>query len=134
MSRTSKAATEARRARYKPGSRVELERTLDPQSKPEPGARGTVTRVDDAGNLFCTWDNGLTGILVCGVDMVKLLPTTQTIREQARKAAAARRVDLADARAVFEVAVEMDFVELANLTFTDPKLYSYLVQIGEIAP
>ena len=48
---------EALRAKYKPGTRVELV-WMDDRMAPKPGTRGTVTGVDDAGDILCRWDNG----------------------------------------------------------------------------
>jgi len=54
----SKAAVEARRARYTPGCRIELVAMDDPFSKLKPGDQGTVKFVDDAGGIHIDWDGG----------------------------------------------------------------------------
>jgi hypothetical protein len=54
----SKAALEARRARYQNGARVELVSMTDPYTTLTPGALGTVDFVDDTGTVFIIWDSG----------------------------------------------------------------------------
>ena len=67
-----KAAVEARRARYKPGVRVELVSMDDPyNTKLKPGDRGTVSCVDDTGTVFVSWDCGSSLGAVYGVDRIK---------------------------------------------------------------
>ena len=66
----SKAALEARKARYTPGSRVEL----DPYTSLTPGERGTVQEVDSIGTVHIQWDCGSTLGVAYGADEIKLLP------------------------------------------------------------
>lgn len=55
------------------GKRVELiDMPLDPHPI-NPGARGTCTKVDDAGQLVVKWDNGRTLSLIPGIDKFKVL-------------------------------------------------------------
>ena len=69
----SKAALEARRARYKKGARVELVSMSDPYTKLNPGDLGKVDFVDDTGTIFINWDSGSHLGAVFGVDEIKLL-------------------------------------------------------------
>ena len=70
----SKAAVEARRALYVPGSRVELTAPMaDPYTTLKPGDRATVTGVDCHGDILCAWDCGSTLKLIPGVDEFKFL-------------------------------------------------------------
>jgi len=70
----SKAAVEARRARYTPGSRVELTAPMeDPYAKLTIGDRATVTGVDCHGDILCAWDCGSTLKLIPGVDEFRFL-------------------------------------------------------------
>ncbi len=54
----SKEALAARRARFPKGARVELVRMSDPYTTLQPGDRGVIDFIDDAGTAFCVWDNG----------------------------------------------------------------------------
>ena len=45
------------RKRYPKGTRVELHYMDDPQAPPS-GTKGTVTWVDDIGQIHVNWDNG----------------------------------------------------------------------------
>ena len=69
----SKAALEARRARFKIGSRVELISMSDPYTKLKPGDQGIVTFVDDCGSVFCAWSNGEGLAAIYGEDQIKLI-------------------------------------------------------------
>ena len=70
----SKAAIEARRARYKPGTRVELVRLGDdPYSKLQPGDQGWTEETDDAGTVFVKFDHGSTLGMLFGIDEIKVL-------------------------------------------------------------
>ena len=128
----SKAALEARRARYKSGARVELVNMTDPYTKLKPGDLGTVDFVDDTGTVFIIWDSGSHLGAVCGEDEIRLLSKTEVIKEQCRKVAATGRTNMFDAKAVFEIAVEMGFNELADFIFMDTKRYSNLILTGEL--
>ena len=48
------------RRRYPKGTRVELIRMNDPYTNLKTGDFGTVDFIDDAGTIFCLWDNGST--------------------------------------------------------------------------
>jgi hypothetical protein len=67
----SPAIVEARRARYRPGCRVELISMDDPYSKLKPGDRGTVACVDSTGTVFVDWDCGSGLGIVYGVDRIR---------------------------------------------------------------
>jgi len=73
----SKAALEARKARYQPGSRVELVSMNDPYTKLKPGDRGTVRSVDDIGTVFVKWDSGSGLGVAYGADEIKLVPESE---------------------------------------------------------
>lgn len=55
---------------YRPGERVRLVRTTDPYTHLQPGDRGTVLRVDDAGTVHIAWDCGSTLGMVPGEDHI----------------------------------------------------------------
>lgn len=57
-----------RSAALRPGERVELVATTDPHTRLRPGARGTVTTVDDLGTVHVAWDDGSRLGLVPGED------------------------------------------------------------------
>lgn len=52
----------------KQGTRVELIHTTDRFTKLEPGATGTVQRVDDVGTVHIHWDDGTSLGLIPGED------------------------------------------------------------------
>ena len=64
----SKEIVQALRKRYPKGTRVVLVRMNDTYTKLRPGDLGTVEFIDDAGTLFCRWDNGSTLGVVFGED------------------------------------------------------------------
>ena len=53
--------------RYPVGTRIRLDHMSDPQAVPS-GTEGTVTYVDDIGQIGMKWDNGRTLSLVPGED------------------------------------------------------------------
>ena len=61
------------RARYQAGMRIELIHMDDLQAPPA-GTRGTITAVDDVGDLIVAWDNGGGLKLIPGVDEFRILP------------------------------------------------------------
>jgi hypothetical protein len=128
----SKAAVDARRARYTKGARVELVSMADPYRKMPAGLRGTVSCVDDTGTVFCDWDNGSSLGAVLGADEIRPLSKAEVIKEQCRKVAATGRTNMFDSKAAFEVALEMDCYELADFIFMNTKAYGNLILTGEL--
>lgn len=53
---------------YPPGTRIRLIFTDDPYTKLIPGDEGTVTSVDDAGQIHISWDKGSSIAMIPGVD------------------------------------------------------------------
>lgn len=49
---------ESIKRRYKPGTRIVLERMGDDPRPISPGTKGTVVEVDDMGTVHCSFDNG----------------------------------------------------------------------------
>jgi hypothetical protein len=129
----SKAALEARKARYQPGTRVELVSMTDPYTNLKPGDRGEVTAVDSLGTVFINWDNGSTLGAAYGADEIKLLPTTMPseVREQIIAVRATGKSNMFDTKAVFELAMQMGFYELADFIFMNTKTYSHFILTGE---
>ena len=74
----SKEIMLALRRQYPKGARVALVRMNDPYTKLRPGDLGTVDFIDDAGTLFCRWDNGSTIGAVFGEDEIRLYDNTGT--------------------------------------------------------
>lgn len=68
---------------YPPGTRVVLNHMNDPQAVPD-GTRGTVTYVDDAGQLGMKWDNGRGLSLIPGEDDFRKLTPEESAEEQNR--------------------------------------------------
>lgn len=129
----SKAALEARRARYKKGSRVELVSMTDPYTKLKPGDIGTVDFVDDTGTVFIIWDSGSHLGVVLGEDEVRLLPSeiNGTIKEQILAVRATGETNMFDTNAVQRIAFDHGFYELVNFIETDRKAYSTFILRGD---
>ena len=67
---------------YPKGTRIELELMNDPFAPVEPGTRGTVVNVDDAGQIHMQWDNGRTLALVPTEDNFRKLTLEEIMQEQ----------------------------------------------------
>ncbi len=128
----SKAAVEAQRARYKKSARVELVSMNDPYTNLKPGDRGAVSFVDDTGTVFIDWDSGPTLGAVYGEDKIRLLTRAEIIKEQCKAVARTGRTNMFASKAVFEIALEMDFYELADFIFMNTKAYGNLILTGEL--
>ena len=74
----SKEIVLALRRQYPKGARVALVRMNDPYSKLRPGDLGTVDFIDDAGSIFCVWDNGSTLGVAFGEDEIRIYDNTGT--------------------------------------------------------
>ena len=74
----SKETVMALRKQYPQGTRVVLVHMNDTYTKLRPGDLGTVEFIDDAGTLFCRWDNGSTLGVVFGEDEIRLYDNTGT--------------------------------------------------------
>ena len=61
------------RETYPNGTRIELIRMEDPWTAMKPGDRGTVTMVDDAGQIHMKWDMGGSLALIPGEDQFKVV-------------------------------------------------------------
>lgn len=129
----SKAALEARRARYKKGARVELVSMTDPYTKLKPGDIGTVDFVDDTGTVFITWDSGSHLGAVYGEDEVRLLPSAinAIIKEQILAVRATGETNMFDTNAVQRIAFDHGFYELVNFVETDRKAYATFILKGD---
>lgn len=66
------------RARYQAGMRIELIHMDDVQAPPA-GTHGTITAVDDVGDLIVTWDNGCGLKLIPSEDEFKVLRDEPTL-------------------------------------------------------
>ena len=78
----SRSQVEFTRSCYPPGMRIVLSRMNDPFSPVEPGTRGTVRYVDDAGQIGVAWDNGRSLSLIPGVDSFRKLTHQEVTQEQ----------------------------------------------------
>lgn len=58
---------------FRPGDLVVLVHSADPFTALQPGATGTVRRVDDAGTVHVQWDDGHRLGMVPDVDDLRLL-------------------------------------------------------------
>lgn len=68
----TKATRDELRRKYKRGTRVELIKMDDPQAPPI-GTKGTVTGVDDMGNIMVSWDTGCSLSLAYGKDICRIV-------------------------------------------------------------
>jgi len=129
----SKAALEARRARYKKGARVELVSMTDPYTKLKPGDIGMVDFVDDTGTVFIIWDSGSHLGAVYGEDEIRLLPSVinDTIKEQILAIRATGETNMFDLGTVQRLAFDKGFYELVNFIETDRKAYSTFILKGD---
>ena len=60
---------------YAPGMRIEIDCVASPLS---PGDRGTVSHVDDSGDIHVNWDNGHSMVLISGLNHFhRLGPNTE---------------------------------------------------------
>lgn len=78
----SKETVEWLRKGYPEGTRVALVRMNDPYSKLNPGDRGTVRCVDDAGTIHVNWDNGSGLGIAYGEDSCRKLTQNEIEEEQ----------------------------------------------------
>ena len=78
----SRGQVEFTRSCYPLGTRIVLSSMNDPFSLVEPGARGTVRYVDDAGQVGVAWDNGRSLSLIPGVDSFRKLTQQEIAQEQ----------------------------------------------------
>ena len=67
---------------YPPHTRIVLSSMTDPYAPVEPGTRGTVRYVDDAGQLGVAWDNGRSLLLIPGEDSFRKLTQQEIAQEQ----------------------------------------------------
>jgi len=132
MNNPSKAAVEARKNLYKPGSRVELISMADPYTTLTPGERGTVETVDDIGTVHIKWDCGSSLGAAYGADQIKLLPASvsDTVKEQILAIRATGKTNMFDANSVQNLAFYMGFYELVDFIETDRKAYSKFLLTG----
>jgi hypothetical protein len=118
---------------YEPGQVVELTAPMvDPHSPKPVGARATVTGVDDAGHLQCLWKDGGSLALIPDIDSFKKIPTiTDTPFGQLLSIRAEGKVNMFDVKAVFELALKKDYIELCDVLFLMTNLYTHCILTGE---
>ena len=130
----SKAAVDARRARYAPGARVELVSMGDPYATLKPGDRGTVRHVDSIGTVHIAWDCGSTLGAAFGADEIKLLSVIPPeVVEQIEKVRLLPGVpNMLSVKELFEFAMGLDgFDELCDYLFMHTHEYSRFILTGE---
>ena len=130
----SKAALEARRARYKPGTRVELVRMDDPYTKIAAGTKGIVIGVDSIGTCNIQWDDGSTLGAAYGADEITVIPSSvpDDVRDEILKLRTLPGCpNMFDTNAVQRLAFEHGLYSLVNFIETDRKAYSRFILTGE---
>ncbi len=70
MRSPSRTELEHLRQTYPAGTRVELV-SMDDAQAPPPGTQGTVTGVDDLGDIMVNWDNGSGLNAIWRVDVIR---------------------------------------------------------------
>ncbi len=73
------------RTRYPVGTRIELVQMGDDPHPIPPGTRGTVTFVDDMGQIGMRWDNGQSLSLIPGTDSFRKLRAEEIAEEDASR-------------------------------------------------
>ena len=68
----NKEIVEKVRREYPAGTRVELISMNDPQAPPA-GTTGTITGIDDIGDIMVSWDNGSSLNVIPGEDVIKII-------------------------------------------------------------
>ncbi len=130
----SKAAVEARKARYKPGCRIEILADMqDPYANIPAGTQATVRGVDDAGQIMCVWDNGSTLSVIPEVDAIKLLPSVpdEVVDEILQLRKLPNCPNMFDIHAVQRLAYDNNFYSLVNLIENNRKAYTNFIITGE---
>ena len=90
------------RKEYPEGTRVMLLSMDDPYSKLEPGDRGTVRAVDDAGTVHVSWDSGSGLGLVYGEDSFRKLNSAELSQEKLLAERPSIKQKLADNKAAID--------------------------------
>lgn len=121
------------RNRYPEGTRVKMIRMDDPQSPP-PGTLGTVTFVDDLGDIGVAWDTGSSLKLIPGEDEAEILVPdfTDTVRRAVMKVRDSGITNMLDVNMVQRLA--FDWNEYALVLFIEDhrKEYIHFIMTGRI--
>ena len=128
----SKAALEARRQVYKPGTRIEIVRLEDPYASLKPGDRGWTTAIDDNGTVFADFDNGVSlGCLYDADEIRKVRVMPDDAREQALLVRSGGACNMLDITAVMLEAYANDFFSLVNFIQESRGAYVHFIISGE---
>jgi hypothetical protein len=68
---------------YPPGTRIELVE-MDGEARMPSGLKGSVSMIDDAGQIHMKWENGSSLALVPGVDSFQKLPEAERVPKQSK--------------------------------------------------
>lgn len=69
------------RQEYTPGTEVELVSMTDPYRDMQPGLRGVVDLVDDAGGIHINWSNGSGLAVLPGIDDLRVVSTGRMLSD-----------------------------------------------------
>jgi hypothetical protein len=134
MAFPDKETIERVRKQYPVGSVVEIVSMSDPYRDMPSGTMGVVTAVDDTGTVFADWTNRSGLGAVYGEDVIrKVERKSDIIKTQCKLVGLTSRTNMFDAKAEFEIAIEMDFGELADFIFMNTKAYGALILTGELS-
>jgi hypothetical protein len=123
----------ALREEYPKGTRVELISMQDPYTELKAGDRATIRGCDSYGDLTCNWDNGSSLKLIPSADRFRKLTKVEVIKEEVKSVAKTARVNMFSVREVFDIAMEMGFMELCDFMFMNTPAYSNLIISGELS-
>ena len=120
---------DALRREYPKGTRVILEHMDDPQAPPV-GTLGTVTGVDDAGNLIMRWDNGSGLNVAYGEDRVARMAMTEMVFSQLMEIRDSGITNMFDLDMVQRLAYEKGYYELVCYIEDHKKAYIHFIMTG----
>ena len=128
----AKAALEARRERYKPGTRIEIVRLEDPLTSLKPGDRGWTEFIDDTGTVFAKFDDGTSLGCLYGVDEIrKVTVMPDDAREQLLLIRSDGTCNMLDLTSVMLAAYANDFLCLVNFIQESRAAFVHFILTGE---
>jgi hypothetical protein len=128
----SRETVESIRRLYPQGTRVEITQLQDPYSKLKAGSRGTVDFVDDAGSLFCSFDNGEHIGFLYGIDGYRKVPMlSNKAVEGLLEVRRTRRTNMLNLNAVAVIADELGYHETVLAIYDNKELVTHFIMTGE---
>jgi hypothetical protein len=97
------------------------------------GDRATVVGVDGYGDILCNWDKVSSLKLIPSADRFRKLTKVEIITEEVLAIRQTGLVNMFSVREVFDIAMEMGFMELADFMLMNTPAYSNLIVTGEFS-